>query len=66
MTLPQVYQLVDYWRAHPPTHELMAMMVGFQPPQTTEDKWRDGAMNPAEALEWFRRTGGKMEGVAQR
>lgn len=63
MTLPHYYELCEYWTAHPPLHELVAARWGYKKPQTTEEKWKSGAMNPAEALEWFRRTGGKIDGA---
>jgi hypothetical protein len=28
MTLPQVEELLDYWRAHPPLHLLVAAALG--------------------------------------
>jgi hypothetical protein len=28
MTLPQVKELLDYWRTHPPLHLLLAAAVG--------------------------------------
>lgn len=28
MTLPQVEELLDYWRAHPPLHLLVASALG--------------------------------------
>lgn len=31
MTFPEVLEQWAYWRRHPPTHELMAASVGFQP-----------------------------------
>ena len=29
MTLPQVKELLDYWRAHPPLHLLLAAALGI-------------------------------------
>ncbi|HEY3919455.1 MAG TPA: hypothetical protein VGL83_16825 [Stellaceae bacterium] len=29
MTLPQVQELLDYWRAHPPVHLLLAAALGL-------------------------------------
>ena len=29
MTLPQVTELLDYWRAHPPLHLLLAAALGI-------------------------------------
>jgi len=43
MTFPQVLELFDYWRQSPPTHELMAAHVGYEPPKSTEEKFAAGA-----------------------
>ncbi len=40
MTLPDVQRLFDYWREHPPEHELVAMMARVY---TT---WRPEAAGP--------------------
>jgi hypothetical protein len=37
MTLPQAFELFDYWRQSPPTHELMAAHVGYEPPKTVDE-----------------------------
>jgi hypothetical protein len=36
MTFPEVFELFDYWRQSPPTHELMARHVGYEPPKTMD------------------------------
>lgn len=28
MTLPQVYELFDYWKSYPPEHESLALLLG--------------------------------------
>lgn len=32
MEWPDVQALLEHWREHPPTHELLAAFVGFKPP----------------------------------
>lgn len=32
MEWPDVQALLVHWREHPPTHELLAAFVGFEPP----------------------------------
>jgi hypothetical protein len=63
MTLPQVEELCAYWRLHPPVHVLVAAFIGYEAPKTAEQEWAEGALSPADFLEHFRRTGGKVEGV---
>jgi hypothetical protein len=50
MTLPQAFELFDYWRQSPPTHELMAAHVGYEPPKTTEQQIAAGAQSGDAAL----------------
>lgn len=40
MTLPQVQELLDYWRAHPPLHLLVAAALGRH---DTRDRTQDFA-----------------------
>ncbi|HXS41982.1 MAG TPA: hypothetical protein VN766_17465 [Stellaceae bacterium] len=37
MTLPQVQELLDYWRAHPPLHLLVAAALGVTEKRSAED-----------------------------
>lgn len=46
MTLSDVDDLYEYWREHPPVHELVAAFVGYKPPErkqylSAEDLERD-------------------------
>lgn len=61
MTLPQVAELVDYWRRQPPTHVLVVAYLGCEAPKTIEEQWAQGALSPADFLEHFKRTGGKVD-----
>ncbi|MDB5405675.1 MAG: hypothetical protein JWL84_587 [Rhodospirillales bacterium] len=67
MTFPQVGELFDYWRKSPPAHEMLAILTGamttWKPPKTAEEEIADGAMGPEEFAEWFKATGGKIDGV---
>ena len=77
MTLLEVYDLFDYWREHPPEHELAAIFARvfttWKPAekeltpdehrQSLEDRWKGGAMNPAELLALFEKSGGRVEGA---
>jgi hypothetical protein len=77
MTFPEVYDLFAYWREHPPEHELQAMLARvyttWEPPardvspeehqKSLEARWKAGAMNPADLLSLFEKTGGRVEGV---
>jgi len=65
MTLPEVGELFDYWLSHPPTHELVAMYLEYERPKTVEERWAEGAMNPAEWFEHYQATGGRIDGVGQ-
>jgi hypothetical protein len=37
MTLPQVQELLGYWRAHPPLHLLIAAALGVPEKRRAED-----------------------------
>ena len=37
MTLPQVQELLDYWRVHPPLHLLIAAALGVEEKRRAED-----------------------------
>lgn len=37
MTLPQVTELLDYWRMHPPLHLLLAAALGIHEKRAAED-----------------------------
>lgn len=60
LTLPEVYELFEYWREWPPVNELMANYTGWEKPLTYEEKLNAGAMGPADFLEHYKRTGGKL------
>ena len=62
MTLPQVDELFGYWAKHPPVHLLVAAYLGWEAPKTLEQQWAEGAMGPADFLDHYRRTGGKLQG----
>lgn len=66
MTLPEVEELFDYWREHPPTHILVAGYLGYEPPKSVEQQQAEGAMGPADFARHFQATGGKVEGVGPR
>lgn len=66
MTLPQAYELFDYWRNFPPEHEILAMLArvytSWEPenarPMTPEEhrasleaRWKAGAMNVKQIFE---------------
>jgi hypothetical protein len=71
MTLPQVYDLFDYWADHPPVPEIGEILLrvyttwkGRDKPQpeaehqkSLEDRWAAGAMN---AKQLFEATGGRI------
>ena len=46
LTLPQVYDLDDYWRVHPPLHLLVAAFAGYKSPSR-----RPGNGAPAKGKE---------------
>jgi hypothetical protein len=58
MTLPQAFDLFEYWKAAPPEHELVAMLATVyttwrpaeQKRMTVEEKWAAGALNPAQMM----------------
>ena len=60
LTLPEVYGLYEYWRECPPIHELTAWATRWEKPLTMEEKLQAGAMGPAEFLQHFKKTGGKL------
>lgn len=60
LTLPEVYELYDYWRESPPTHELVAVQIGWEKPLTYEEKIAQGAMGPEDFLRYYKRTEGKL------
>ncbi|HEY1503355.1 MAG TPA: hypothetical protein VGF92_03595 [Stellaceae bacterium] len=37
MTLPQVKELLDYWRAHPPPHLLLAAALGIHEKRASQE-----------------------------
>jgi hypothetical protein len=37
MTLPHVTELLDYWRAHPPLHLLLAAALGVHEKRVSQD-----------------------------
>jgi hypothetical protein len=47
---------------HPPLHELFASYIGYEPPKTIEEQWREGAMAPDDFLRWANATGGQKLG----
>lgn len=64
MTLPQIYDLFDYWRDNPPEHELLAVglkaYTTWRPASMRSDaahrasleaRWKAGAMNPKQMFE---------------
>jgi hypothetical protein len=59
MTLSQVKDQFEYWRKHPPTHELVAIEVGFKPELTIEERWAQGVMGPKDFAVWVNSTDGK-------
>lgn len=77
MTLPEVYDLFDYWREHPPEHELAAIFARvfttWKPAErelspeehkrSLEERWKAGAMNAADLLAQFQKTGGRVDSV---
>ncbi len=76
MTLPQVQEVFTYWRESPPTHELLSMLARvyttWEPSvedtkesreASLEARWKAGAMNPADMLALYQKTGGKVEGT---
>lgn len=65
MTLDDFALYDAFWQRHPPADVLVAGYLKYKPPKTAEEEWREGAMNPAEAVEWFQRTGGKIPGVGR-
>lgn len=58
--LPRLFALFRFWRKHPPSHELLAASIGFEPPLSVEEAQAQGAMSPADMLEHFKLTGGRM------
>lgn len=63
MTLPQVHELFNYWRDYPPLHEMVKAYLGIKKPLSMKEEIAQGAMSPEEFADWFKRTGGKLEGV---
>lgn len=66
MTLPQVTELFDYWRDHPPENELVAVLAqcftSWKPRagqaktpeehmRSLEARWQSGAMNVKQLFE---------------
>lgn len=65
MTLPQVYDLFEYWSRSPPEHEMMALlaqvyttwrpdrapMTEAEHRRSLEARWKAGAMNPKQLFE---------------
>lgn len=62
--LTRLFALFRYWRKHPPTHELVAAAIGFEPPMSVEEQQQAGAMGLEDFFGHFKRTGGKVEGAA--
>lgn len=60
MTLPQATELMEYWRDHPPVHELVAAYLGYEKPMTTEQKVSQGSMSFEEFAHYAQKTGGKV------
>lgn len=60
ITLPEAYELFDYWLDYPPVNELMAMQAGWERPKTMEQNLAAGAMGPEDFLHHFKQTGGKL------
>jgi len=50
MTLPQVQELLDYWRAHPPLHLLIAAALGVPDRHRAEDFAALAALAPVGIL----------------
>lgn len=50
MTLPQVQELLDYWRAHPPLHLLVAAALGIHEPKHAQDFAALAALAPNGTL----------------
>ena len=63
MTLPQVSELFNYWREYPPLHEMAKSYFGIKKPLTMQEEIAQGAMGPAEFAEYYKQTGGRLEGV---
>ncbi len=67
MTLPQAFQLFEYWDDHPPEHEALAIALRVyttwgkdtkpltreEHQKSLEQRWAAGAMNPKEMFELF-------------
>jgi hypothetical protein len=59
MTLSQVQNQFEYWRKHPPAHDLLAGFVGYKAPLTIEEQWAQGVMGPEDFVAWVQSTDGK-------
>lgn len=56
----------EEWRLRPPVHWLVAGFIGYDPPlRTDKPALHNGQyMTREAAMDWFNRTGGRIEGVA--
>ena len=63
MTMDQVDELFAYWRESPPTHELIALELGYEAPKTADQQIQEGAMGPEDFLAYSKKTGGKVDGL---
>jgi hypothetical protein len=50
MTLAQVQELLDYWRAHPPVHLLVAAALGMHEQKQAQDFAALAALAPDGVL----------------
>ena len=48
------------WGRRPPVHWLVAWALGYKPPEA-----KPAPMDAKAALDWFNRTGGRIDGVQQ-
>jgi hypothetical protein len=60
LTLPEVYELFEFWKEWPPVNELLVWQSGWEKPLTLEEKLDAGAMGPADFLKHYQTTGGKL------
>ena len=66
MTMPEVEDLFSYWQKQPPVHVLVAAYLGYEAPKTIEEQRAEGAMDPMEFMEFFKRTQGRVADMVPR
>ena len=74
MPFPHALRIFQYWESFPPEHEMLAMLAKcfttWEPkplagqPSTAAQHQAHGAMGPAEFMEHFKRTGGRVAGLS--